>query len=42
MLHNLKRLLDKAISETSAQYDPQSIISRLDIRLLPVKYFTHI
>ena len=34
MFHNLQRLLDKAITETNAQYDPPGIISRLDVRLL--------
>ena len=36
MSHNLKRLLDKAITETNAQYDPGYIISNLDVRLLTV------
>lgn len=36
MSHHLKRLLDKAVTETNAQFDPPNIISRLDIRLLPV------
>ena len=39
MFHNLQRLLDKAITETNAQYDPQDIISRLDVRLLTVCTF---
>lgn len=38
MFHNLQRLLDKAITETNAQYDPQYIISRLDVRLLTVSF----
>jgi len=33
---NLQRLLDKAITETNAQFDPAHIISRLDVRLLTV------
>lgn len=41
MFHNLQRLLDKAITETNAQYDPQYIISRLDVRLLTVSFFEY-
>jgi hypothetical protein len=40
MLHNLQRLLDKAITETNAQYDPPDIISRLDARLMTVSYLS--
>ena len=36
MLHNLQRLLDKAVTETNAQYDPPYVISCLDVRLLKV------
>jgi hypothetical protein len=36
MLHNLQRLLDKAVTETNAQYDPAYVISCLDVRLLKV------
>ncbi|RNA07269.1 gamma-tubulin complex component 3 -like protein [Brachionus plicatilis] len=35
MFPNLQRLLDKAITETNAQFEPSYIISRLDVRLLP-------
>ena len=36
MFHNLQQLLDKAIAETNAQYDPQYILSCLDVQLLTV------
>ncbi len=39
MLHNLKRLLDKAISETNAQYDSANIVSRIDVKIVTVKNF---
>ena len=39
MFHNLQRLLEKAISETNAQYDPHYIISRLDAKILTVNKF---
>jgi hypothetical protein len=34
--HNLKSLLNKAITETNAQFDTNDILSRLDIRILIV------
>jgi gamma-tubulin complex component 3 len=34
LFHNLQRLLDKAIAETNAQYDPTYILSCLDVQLL--------
>ena len=36
VLHNLQRLLDKAISETNAQFQPPYILKCLDTRLLTV------
>ena len=36
LYHNLKSLLGKAITETNAQYEPNDIISRLDVRILIV------
>ena len=37
MFHNLQRLLDKAVAETNAQYDPAYILSCLDVQLLTVR-----
>jgi gamma-tubulin complex component 3 len=36
LYHNLQRLLDKALTETNAQYDPYYITSRLQVRLLTI------
>lgn len=36
MFHTLTRLLDKAITETNAQFDPSYIISKLEVKLLTV------
>ncbi len=40
--HNLKSLLNKAITETNAQFDSNDILSRLDIRILIVSIQTFI
>lgn len=36
MFPSLQCLLDKAITETNAQYEPSDIITRLEVRLLTV------